>query len=416
MAEELVQQILQAIQLGHQRKRDRADLQFKQDQAAREQDYKQQQIDLEHQKLDTESKHFDLTQKASKAIQDMNIALKKQQLEAGDPTSELAQNSRKAAIEQAEALQGPNSPAARTRDTAADKKALSDYQLHLMQKQEDADRAASNKEADDAREEKRLKVQREIAAANNATSLKVAGMREQGRHKEAQVMNDLIKTPYVQGGLSGDKTREDILKELPKPQAQEVMGEIAQRGGAVLTDIQRNALSNFRLINDALPKIDEYNQILQQHGVAARINPLSEPYKDLNRIGSELDQIMPNVGRLIEGAKGRMSNQQIQYAEKGFKPSKDLLGNDVNENMKKAQDFRNTVNTALDAQIENLPPAMREIVKQKYSGMKPQQQQQPMGQPGQQQQQPVQPGQGQQSFHYGRDPKTGKLVQLPGVQ
>lgn len=442
MAREDVQGVMQALHQAQSRRMQQflADRELQQHQAQNE--FEKQRIGLEQEKFKHQSALEDASAKAAEAVRQQQKVFDAAKiaagLKAGQPVpgaqqlgsrttpagetfntfqlpdafgepgkpSTIELPSEETSAKQAAGLERITSAPkeeAKTREIEAGKQA--DFLRSQMMKAYDDQRAAENKAAEDLRNKATRESAERIAVGNNRATVEAARLRAAAGGANALPSIDI--TPYVNDALTGNLSRDEILKmqnkAFNKQDAQSIIEAVIKSGARVLTDKQKSTISDFQPVVDVLPKLKQYNEVLKANPIQGRI-PLSDAYKTLTRLDGEIEMAMPNVARILEGEKGKLSNQQIQYSKGGFVPSRSPAGTDVKQNDLLIHDFEDMVHKQFDAKMGGLPEGQKALIKQKLRLLDNGQQATPQQIP-----------QAPQVLHWQRD-QSGKLVQIPEGQ
>jgi len=226
-----------------------------------------------------------------------------------------------------------------------------DFSRFMMQKMYDDQRRKEQDDAAFAREK--------YKAANDLTIAKL---------KLAGDQTDL--SPYISQAQNGELTTEGIKKLPIKPVEQmKIMNGVIQPGGRVINDATQQTLKDMATISTAIPNLDSALATLKDNPILAR-TPGTQAYKDYNEALHQVELVLPQVGRIIAGDKGRMSNQQIKYAEGAFLPSRNPIGTDIKTNIKNRNDFVNTMNDVIKSHLAGMTPEHQALLKENF-GVKP---------------------------------------------
>lgn len=379
--------------------------QLERDKLTEAQKQHQANVDFQHSQLDEQKRQFDLTQKAANAIQEVQLAHTKQQIAAGvkggtpipgmtesprvgDPnTSEggftpinpqqattrnitlpngmgsftiptdTEEAKSKAALER---ITGAPAEESKIRAEKAKQEEETKRQIQLKwedlnkvqaQKQYDAERAAEAQKAHDA-EIKYIQGQENYRAGLKLKSGKT----------------DL--SPYIKQAQDGELTQEGINK-LPLPQEDKIgiLSSVVGPGGRVLKDSDQQTIKDMATISTAVPHMHAALDLMQQHSKLG-LNPTTQAGKDFQKEIQQIELVLPQVGRVIAGDKGRLSNQQIQYANGAFIPNKTMItGPDLKQNISNVNDFLHTMNDILDNHMIGMTPEHKAYLK-KQLGVK----------------------------------------------
>lgn len=226
-----------------------------------------------------------------------------------------------------------------------------DFQRMAMMKVYDDKRAAEMKAADDARERYRQE--------------------QENYRARLRLQSDAPDlSPYVMMGLNGEMTQEDVMKlPLKTPDKMKIVNGVVAPGGRLLNNSSKQSLTDMSTISTAIPHIDGALAELKNHPVEVRI-PGTDSYKRYQEEVKQAELVLPQVGRVIAGDKGRMSNQQIKYAEGSFLPSRNPLTTDFASNVKNREDFVRTMNDIMDTHLKGMSDQHKAYLKQTF-GIKP---------------------------------------------
>lgn len=222
-------------------------------------------------------------------------------------------------------------------------------------KQYDETRAAQMKAADDAR---------------NVYTQAQENYRARLMANSKNGSTDVDLSPYIVQANNGELTLEGIKKLPLKPSDQmKVLNGVISNGGRVLKDADQQTIKDMSTISTALPHLSNALQILKENPTEARI-PGTQAWKNYNEAINQVELVLPQVGRIIAGDKGRMSNQQIKYAEGSFIPSRNPLQASYVTNEKNAKDFTKTMQDIMDNHMIGMSPANKALIKENF-GVKP---------------------------------------------
>lgn len=240
-----------------------------------------------------------------------------------------------------------------------------------------AKQAGESKQADFLRsmiiksqEDERARLDREshemIAKGNNATQLKVAGMRG-GLSPEWQ---NYDPSPHVLDALSGDISREDLSRMTLPPQLKmAIIDGVKSSGGNFLSKDQQKVASEYSGLVDIVKTMDELLTKIPQNtgkGILSSIaatgrGAVAGLDKDITSLEQRLEGSATLIGRAVS-KDNRVSDQDAKRVGMGFFPSKSDL---IENNVKKRNDYVQRVNGAIDAKLSTIPAAQRQFIKKK---------------------------------------------------
>lgn len=186
--------------------------------------------------------------------------------------------------------------------------------------------------------------------------------------KNQQDQTDL--SPYIMMGQTGELTQEDINKlPLKAAEKMKITNGVIAPGGRILSSTSKQSLMDMSTISTAVPHLDYALKLLKDHPIAAR-TPGTDAYKQYQEALGQVELVLPQVGRIIAGDKGRMSNQQIKYAEGSFLPSRNPITADYQTNLKNRNDFVKTMDDVMNTHLTGMSEKHKAFLKDNF-GIKP---------------------------------------------
>ena len=221
-----------------------------------------------------------------------------------------------------------------------------DFGRFQMQKGIDLDRTQLTQDAEDRRN-----------AATNKTRLAVAAM------KGGQTYD---VTPYINGGIEGDYTVDDIKKFLPKTDAITALNSLASQGFRPVTKQQQDFLSQLKGNADLIPKMDQFIGALPDTtsmagGVTAGIGSMFD--SGLKNLENEIQGRAMPLARSIGMDKGNIPLKLLDKTISGYIPSRYTP---KAQNIIRRNDFANDLDKMIDSHLANLSPQQRLLIKKKY--------------------------------------------------
>ncbi len=229
--------------------------------------------------------------------------------------------------------------------------------LDRMNAQKQYDDARAKQAADAAFAREKYKVD-----ADNRTRLQIANI--------SKGSTDVDLTPYISQANNGEITQEDIKKLPLKPVDQmKVLNGVVSSGGRVLKEASKQNLTDMATVSTAIPHIADALNLLKTNPIAVR-TPGTDAYKQYQEAVNQAELVLPQVARIIGGEKGKMSNQQISYAQGSFIPTRNPIAASYETNVKNAQDFVKTMNDIVKNHTVGMSPEHVNMLKENF-GIKP---------------------------------------------
>lgn len=387
MAQEQVQGILEGLKIAQQRRAENARNSIEQQRLLQESDQRSKELDFQRNELGERKRQFDITTKAAQAMHNLQVLQEEQRISGnlqGGMSIPGAVSSPGADDQhlsyQVPGLDNPISvltPEALRAKQQADETAKltpehENRMIEINTQATNAQRLASQQREDQLAQAKVVQDYENQRAATHEAGENFRTSATNAAHIQAAKIGQGLEgltpemiTPYVQQGVQGDLTEEQLNKlPLPKGVKSAIVQGVTGAGGALLNNDEQKVTQSFTPISQIVGKLDQYNAILKQNPAMSRI-PGTDAYKQTKLIGQEIEGLLPNVARVIATDTGRLSNTQIQMVKGMAEPSKNFLTNDPAINEQRRNDFLGLSNAIVDSKLSRLPAAQRSAVKQK---------------------------------------------------
>lgn len=409
MAQADVQNILQGLRIGQEKRAARARTELEQQRLEQQRQAQEAEIKIRHESLDEQKRQFDATQKVHAARAALDQMQQKQEITAnimkgidvpgsskspaafgpmggftpvhpedathqvttlptGDEVTTPTMNEQ--ARQGAAAYEIANKPKeeALRREKGAEEEARA--KQAEISKAADFARTMSQKAMDDSRATEDRASREMIAAAGNASREKVARIAASTKGKLSPEWENYDISPHVMDALSGNISREDVSRMTLPPQLKMALIDgVKASGGNLLSKDQQKVASEYSGLVDIVKTMDELlTKIPQNMGkgvMASGLASIKGAYAGLDKDITSLEQRLEGnatiIGRTVS-KDNRVSDQDAKRVGLGFFPSKsDLLEN----NIKKRNDYVQRVNGAIDAKLSTVPLGQRAIIKKK---------------------------------------------------
>lgn len=244
---------------------------------------------------------------------------------------------------------------AKTREAVALTQARS--QADQASDERDFRRAAAMKIYDDDRADKKLKADAELARLQRASMERIAAINH-------PTETGLDLSPIADDLIQGKNSLEGLNKlSLSKLDRTKLINAVTGSGARILNQKQMDLVDDYPQIIGAIPFMDEIirQQPQSTNYLSSKLGGAVSTFDtSLRGVEKELDARASVVARFLR-EKGNLSNQDINRVM-GMFPSR---FDTVEVNTKKRNDFVKELGKIVDAKLDNLSPAQRNVIKKR---------------------------------------------------
>lgn len=383
MSQADVQLIATALARRQQRIQDAQRLQLDQQRVENEKEAQQKEIDLRHDQLDQEDVHFKASMKAAQAMRDLQTVQMKQDIAhhiqmgesvPGDQPSEESppdQNGDTYVTHNIDAGNGQSfqvtlpSLATTNKRIAAQKTAEEqpghDFRV-AEEKQQNID-ALQRMQVQEGFESKqqndRLEAEKANRNSENANRIAVANIGQGITSTTPIGLSHILKQID-----DGDMTEKQFNQQgFQKGEKSLIANEMAKQGIQFKSDAQQALPSLITQGLRGIDAIDNYNSLIRQHPLEARIGA-SSIGKQANAYRATADETIPSVAVALSGVK-RFSSPELQKYTSGTLPSANIFTSDAASNTIKRNSLLHGLSDQFDALTSNLQPGDAAKLKQR---------------------------------------------------
>lgn len=421
MGQEAVQNILQGLLIGQQRRNSQIQNQQNQQRLQQESEYQkaeiaQRQEELKH-RTTQDQLNFDIAKKmhaleALKTQQAIGQGISQGEIPAGD--TKIGENTdEQGNVYETHQIPGLDNPitvpsiATATKIAAARATAIEEPKKQAELAQIGA-RNAGELERTNAEQTQRRETEREIQASENARSklvresaervassenairMRIAEM-QQGLGPNGEINPD-IATNVLHQLRTGELTNEQFGKMPMSPGAKKQIGNaLAATGGRPLSDKEAADIKSYESIPQLFNYVDQINDLTKKDPINAR-NPFSDTGKQVKQLEAQVESMLPDVSRKL-GETGRLSNQQISMSVGAMTPNMNPVTSSLKANVDRRNNALKTLRAEHEKTLSSLPPGQADLLRSQsgfskipfygdqFEQQQPQGQAQPTGQP-----------------------------------